>query len=475
MICFINGNDIYIRGKEWSDSEDFVWQCSKVNLFGGNHYFNLENAYTCPSNCKENDVSGYVRWKCCLDDINPVHIQGSYIGGNHGFYCVDVVLSSSHGKTQKDIGSVWKDGAGLNYCLVKVPDENTLWFVMFRDESMADGKMSFGRPKDILIHESGAVHVADVVVQEIKQGQLHPCFNQYSIHLLVDGLEQKLSEDGVLYGERISVLTKYDILYVPAVLKYLMKHVGNNTNDSLNAEEISESYMTLCVNYEFHENGSITSYHSFQIHKDVLVGQIGLVQSMAIDEHPYSYIPDTKYDTLTTLDGSQEPFFTKDIWKWQDKAPYRYYQFADVFCDKGMALAYDRSIGWGKNSLRLKHLNRAGMNYKSKKQYPYFISDYTLKAGERFEGCAVRMPLHQYDKDFTSVCWYWLGEDIILMIDGHREVDKELLLPEYMNDRKIEVLDKTDSCRSEQNVIKNRTLRIQMKGDGYLVLRLYEA
>ena len=190
MICFINGNDIYIRGKEWSDSEDFVLQCSKVNLFVGNHYFNLENAYTCPSNCKENDVSGYVRWKCCLDDINPVHIQGSYIGGNHGFYCVDVVLSSSHGKTQKDIGSVWKDGAGLNYCLVKVPDENTLWFVMFRDESMADGKMSFGRPKDILIHESGAAHVADVVVQEIKQGQLHPCFNQYSIHLLVDGLEQ---------------------------------------------------------------------------------------------------------------------------------------------------------------------------------------------------------------------------------------------------------------------------------------------
>ena len=45
-----------------------------------------------------------------------------------------------------------------------------------------------------------------------------------------------MSEDGVLYGERISVLTKYDILYVPAVLKYLMKHVGNNTNDSLNAE-----------------------------------------------------------------------------------------------------------------------------------------------------------------------------------------------------------------------------------------------
>jgi hypothetical protein len=60
------------------------------------------------------------------------------------------------------------------------------------------------------------------------------------------------------------------------------------------------------------------------------------------------------------------------------------------------------------------------------------------------------------------------------MIDTHKPVDKEITLPKYMNDMRIEILDKTESVACNQTYLFNRKVRFTSDGYGYLVLRLYK-
>ena len=83
------------------------------------------------------------------------------------------------------------------------------------------------------------------------------------------------------------------------------------------------------------------------------------------------------------------------------------------------------------------------------------------------------MPLYRYDEDMTAVCWYWIGDEIVLMIDIHSAVSKEIRLPEYMNDRKIEILDKTESVKIGQSATNSAKLKVHSDGYGYVVIRLH--
>jgi hypothetical protein len=60
------------------------------------------------------------------------------------------------------------------------------------------------------------------------------------------------------------------------------------------------------------------------------------------------------------------------------------------------------------------------------------------------------------------------------MIDTHNSVNKDIALPDYMNNMRIEVLDKTDSMNFNQTYVFNNKLRVQCTDYGYLVLRLYK-
>jgi len=475
MIGIVKGNDLILRATGWSEAEDFVWKCSKVNLnwWAGNPYFNIEAAYTCPAESECEDISSFSLWKESHDDICPVFVQGTPLGANHGFNCVDRVTAPSHGKTEADIGSVWLDSGDRTFCLVNVPDPHTLWFVLFDDKSMTHGKMSFGVPSGKLVHGFGATHTEDVTIEARSNTQLWQSFNHYSMKFLVDGEVRDIKGDSVFDGDKFEIETQYDIIYVPAMLRHLMHNTGNNTNESQHSEEIEESYLRVNVKYEFRENGSVTTYCSFWINKELELGYIGLVQSMAVDSTTYTYVPDTSYKNLTVQGSSSIHFFSRDTWDSEEKAPYRYYQFADVSCGKGMALAYDRRFGWGTNEKRVRCLEHAGRYYTTRKMYPAFISGGKLSAGEHVDGIAVRMPLYRYDEDMTAVCWYWIGDEIVLMIDIHSAVSKEIRLPEYMNDRKIEILDKTESVKIGQSAINSAKLKVHSDGYGYVVIRLH--
>ena len=124
---------------------------------------------------------------------------------------------------------------------------------------------------------------------------------------------------------------------------------------------------------------------------------------------------------------------------------------------------------------RINHVDFAGRyRYNTKKMYPAFISGGTLTKGDVVEGLACRIPLYKYDEDLTAVGWYWLGDDIILMIDSHKAVNKEITLPDYMNNMQIQLLDKTNSVIFEQTQISECKLRYNTGGNAkdYLVIQL---
>lgn len=478
MACLIKGNDVYVRAKNFSQDKDFVWFLRKKST-SANRFFNIQNTYNCPTSLADEamTIGNFTQWKTSSDDICPILINGSHIGGNHGHNSVDKVTASNHGKTNADIGSVWTDSKGKTYVLVFIYDVNTLGFVMFDDKSMADGRMVFGRPEigTEMIHKSGAANVASVLIENRVDTQLWKCSNHEVLRLYVDGVEVDMSKDQIIHGRRVEFLTEYDVIYVPAMLNYLMDNVGNNTAESQHSEDITENYLRMSILYQFNRNGSISQYNSYTINKDLALGYSGLVQSMAFSSSPYIYSPDTIYDDLILHNTTENSYYLyKKTWRVQDKVPYRYYQFTDASAGKGMCLAYDRSVGWGANDIRLNQITYAG-RYKgeSKKMYPVLIDGGELKAGTSFDGLACRIPLHKYDEDMTSVAWYWCGDDIILMLDSHNPVDKDIILPDYMNNCNLEVLDKTETVTTSQQRITSNTLRYTSTAYGYLVVRLY--
>ncbi|MBQ6625154.1 MAG: hypothetical protein IIX39_04990, partial [Clostridia bacterium] len=76
------------------------------------------------------------------------------------------------------------------------------------------------------------------------------------------------------------------------------------------------------------------------------------------------------------------------------------------------------------------------------------------------------------DEDISSLCWYWYNDDIYLMIDSQKKIDKNIVLPEYMTDMRIENLD-VYGAEITQPKLKENSLNIKTNSDkGYAVIRV---
>lgn len=65
----------------------------------------------------------------CTDECSPLVIHGEDIGGNHGHPCAIKVTAPGHGKTCRDVGTLWADETGLTFTLLRAESANTLLFL----------------------------------------------------------------------------------------------------------------------------------------------------------------------------------------------------------------------------------------------------------------------------------------------------------------------------------------------------------
>ena len=77
------------------------------------------------------------------DESAPPHMNGTYLGANHGASEGVEVTATAHGKTNGDLGSVWVDSAGVQWTLIRVIDENTILFLSEAERNETTGNWKF--------------------------------------------------------------------------------------------------------------------------------------------------------------------------------------------------------------------------------------------------------------------------------------------------------------------------------------------
>ncbi|MBK8168299.1 MAG: hypothetical protein IPK64_20310 [bacterium] len=111
-----------------------------------------------------------------IDDLGPIALWGSYIGGSHGWRCWKLTIVG-HDKTSADLGSQWAGGSGKVYTLAAVVG-NVLWFLE-PVKSQSGGSFTPDytgiTSGQVMTHSAGAVHTSSVTAAaNATSDQLYP-------------------------------------------------------------------------------------------------------------------------------------------------------------------------------------------------------------------------------------------------------------------------------------------------------------
>lgn len=466
-----NGLTLQFRSS-WDDDNDVVNECLLSGSY--NALFEFNKIFLVDKNTAKNVVTTGNTIKAVVDDIAPVYINGSYRGGNHGHLGAWTITLTAHGKTIADIGSVWTDGNNVDFVILQVPTANTL-FVCTEYNSNPQYPLGTDAPVAPLTHKSGATHtdqIAFTVVSSISQ--IRPSINNRTVRILVNGLHDfDVNLDDVAYGDYVDVIESYGVVDIPAMLTYLKTNAGSNNNQSFYSDAIADVCI-VNITYRFGEHGTCVLYESVEYLIESYISYMGFTQSDSTGVSDKIYIPGTDYDSIVDTNGVNF-VFTEDTWNTVNVPPNRYFQLKSDL-SFGYGIGYCPSIGYGVTALRNENLLydfSAGMCPSSThKMYPYLVRSISASAGQSFEAVAFRVPIQQYDADFTVCAWYWVDDDVYLMLDAHKTLSKVIDLPEYLHGYGVTVIEKTDNITILDNTVPISGLPINVTDYGSVVLKL---
>lgn len=456
----------------WDENNDIVNQCLLSGSY--NSLFEFNAIFFTPKTTAKNIITTGETIKAVFDDIAPVYINGSYRGGNHGHLGAWTVTLTAHGKTTVDIGSVWTDGNSVDFVILQVPTVNTL-FVCTEYNGNPQYPLGTTAPIAPLTHKSGATNTGQIAFTTVSDiQQIRPSVNNRTVRILVDGLHEfDITTDGVAYGDYIDVVENYGVVDIPSMLTFLKNNVGTNDNLSFYDDAISD-VCTVSITYRFNEYGTCVLYESVSYLIDSYISYMGFTQSDSAGVRDKLYIPGTDYDSIVDTSGVNF-VFTEDTWNTADVPPDRYFQLKSDL-SFGYGIGYCPSIGYGATALRndnLLHDFSAGMCPSSThKMYPYLVRSISATAGQSFDAVAFRVPIQQYDADFTVCAWYWVDDDVYLMLDAHKTLSKSVDLPDYLQGHGVTVIEKTDNITILDNTVPISGLRINVMDYGSAVLKL---
>ncbi len=186
----------------------------KLETFTNNPIIDFGTAELVDKNTgKKTSLNGYYS----SDETNPQLINGLYIGSNHGAMGARVT-SNAHGKTQADVGSVWVDSKGVKWDLIRVEDENKLFFLQQKNYNLATTNFGFsGTIAGPLTYVSDGVNTSDITVGSYTATQTFPSIKnvEHTFYLVRDGemIEFDNRTAGVSYkADEVVVVEEYDIV-----------------------------------------------------------------------------------------------------------------------------------------------------------------------------------------------------------------------------------------------------------------------
>jgi len=438
--------------------------------------------------------------KNATDDICPANYNGTYIGANHGPNYIRSIACTAHGKTVQDVGSEWVDATATKWYIMRIVDVDNIW--VMSENIAVDGTWLFDTAisgGSTLTHSLGATHTGTITFTVQTLTMLYPSIKNETRKILINGKTELIAE-GVYSCDYLQVVDAYDISSVSGILAYVRSLVGGSTQPAFdNASIANDARMT--ITYTFQNNGACVVNHSLRTYNKVKLTYVGFIQSisnvMPSGGNLFEYIPKTipfvvgsnTYDfesikDITNIPDSVE--VTKATWSIADNPPDRFIQFSKTSeglknSNFGFTVGYCPEIGIGKPSVRKDLIDSAFYMYTTKKQYPKGISlnsikypDNLIPANTNFDMVAFRCPINYgLDTDATNISWYKVSNDIYLMLDYHVNIDKVLSLPVSMLNKKITVVEKTDSFVLSSDYVSYDGIKIAVTGGyGYAVLKL---
>jgi hypothetical protein len=457
------GDLVWIRSP-FSPTHDLVVLVGK----GENRQINFDKVFVSPSTSGTRiiDLIGSILVNPNTDDSTPWHLNGTYIGANHGCSDARILTSAGHRLATADLGSEWTDGAGTKFYVLKIPDPDHFWILSANAGSGDVWKFvgdvqgsSLKRARDgATLSFTGAASV-----------QLRPACRIRRQAYLADGTTP-LADGTPIECGTFDIVEEADILNPASVLRDVVAHPGEERDFAApGLEAVVESRIV----YRFLPNGANVITTTAKAKQDFALGYVGFIQAgtlpmpAPLTVHDY-YIPKTK------------PFAQDGVrWDFEALQPYvsapaRPLVFSasngniadprglpDRFVhllgrekegrttyEVGFAFGYSLVEGMTVPAKRSENAGTALTLYSSAKTYPVAAdAKRDVRAGSVFEAVAYRQYFWPGAAPNATCCyWHPEGEETVLYAAYHRAVERDVLqLPPDFAGRRIRVVEKTPS------------------------------
>ncbi len=259
-------NVLYVRTRA-GQTNDFLQSFSFSGPY--NPVINFNYLWTIPTTATNPVTTGTLLGNI-IDDVCPIHINGTYIGGNHGAFIAQNVVNEGHDKTAEDCGSLWTDGTAV-WELVSIYDADHLWFVGTNAGSFwASFPTSIG---STLTHVTAATHTNAIAVASSVQTQLRPAMRSLYQRATADG--RGIDTNVVISASRLVLEESYELLDPVDWLSRLQAAAGTNAPPEFSS---ADSIATLTVRYEVQPSGAVLVEQRVMPSQDLKVTYMGGIQ-----------------------------------------------------------------------------------------------------------------------------------------------------------------------------------------------------
>ena len=436
---------------------------------------------------KSADISTVdVLLKSAGDDICPAHVNGSYIGGNHGWGFSYKVTSVLHGKTVSDIGSVYRDANGVLFYIVRIISENEIQ-VISENKSTDGYTYKYEVPSQTLNYVGNGTNTGSIIVESVSNiGNLYNSSMPSEFTLLIDG--KNVTEDGVYNCNSCVLVESHDILDLPSIVENLVANRPSNgytQEPLLNSFENIDRLFNHSISYDFKTNGVCVVSTTFRAYKKINFEFHGFVQSMGLyGSGTKLYCPKSlpiiaggKTWDLRKLSAWDEPTsisLTNEYWENPVSPPDR---AINLNSNVIVMIGYITDRGTLKNR---KDMIRSAMNFAAtRKLYPMGISQYdVLNAGDYYSAVAYRSFANptKNPSGRTNVTFVDLGSEVFIFADYHGTLKDRLPIQENWIGKRIDIIEKNDKCNIYTDVVTgyiNVDSTATENSYGYIVLKLY--
>lgn len=434
---------------------------------GANNTFNFMYYNTTEADTSPFEIATGVRYKIATDDICPLYFNGSYRGANHGKNPTYTIEATSHGKTEVDIGSVWKDADNAEYIIYRIDDDDN--FSVIGNVNNSLNKIVTKAPKTSLSHVSGATHTSLVSIVSSTSIQMTPNLKNQIVKIRNDQGEE-LNGNGTLFGKYIQLDVQYEIIDVVGIIEALIANAGSNTNESY-YDETLPSEVIIQNGYKFYENGVIVvGCTVVPLVEKTCVNHFGGIQVTRIGND--FYVPFSVFDAIQTQDENDVKL-PISAWRDENFPPYKMYQFDG---NNGFVVGYniDYKQGLSENRKNLVINDDGAGWYKgnTKKIYPHFygVAPNTDLYGSYLSFYAFSAPVIK--SDGKTIVFYYINDTLYAEIEFFQNFEGIIDIPSEYYGGKVDIVKKTNSVSVFSDVCSPNGILFRCNDSGSVTVKI---